>query len=86
MHDASIEEIEVGDRVRLVHMGDDPDPVPAGTEGEVLVVTDLHFRNKPETQFIIKWDNGRSLSCICPPDILQVVQKRDETRSSKEVG
>lgn len=83
---AHIDEIKVGDRIRLIHMPNDPDPIPAGTEGEVLAVTELNFRDNPETQFIVKWDNGRSLSCICPPDILQVVQKRDETRSSKEVG
>jgi hypothetical protein len=65
--------IEVGKRVRLVHMGEDPDPVPIGTEGTVALITELNFRDGKEMQVIVRWDNGRSLSCICPPDILEAV-------------
>jgi hypothetical protein len=65
--------IAVGDRVRLVHMSDDPDPIKAGSVGTVTFVTDLHFRDMPQTQYGIAWDNGRSLSCICPPDTIEKV-------------
>jgi hypothetical protein len=60
---------QVGDRVTLVSM-DDPDPVPSGTEGVVTHVADLTFVNKPQLQVGVRWDNGRSLSCLVPPDVL----------------
>lgn len=63
------------DRVCLVHMGDDPDPIQPGTEGTVINVQALHFgADRPEYQILIRWDNGRSLSCICPPDIVRVLE------------
>lgn len=63
------------DRIRLIHMGDDPDPVPHGTEGTVLDVTDLCFPGeRQQYQILVRWDNGRSLSCVCPPDVVQVLE------------
>lgn len=61
---------KAGDRIRLVEMGEDPDPIPSGMEGTVTHCTDLKFVGEPELQVGVKWDNGRSLSCIVPPDVL----------------
>lgn len=64
-----------GDRIVLVQMSDDPDPIQPGTEGTVISVQELHFgKSQPEHQILVRWDNGRSLSCICPPDIVRVLQ------------
>jgi len=68
--------LEIGDRIRLIDMPNDPDPIPTGTEGTIEAVTDLNFRDKPEYQLIVKWDNGRRLSCICPPDLVELVQRK----------
>jgi hypothetical protein len=47
-----------GDRIRLLSMPDDPDPLPAGSLGTVQRVTDI--------QIAVRWDNsGRSLM-LCP--------------------
>lgn len=62
--------LKEGDRIRLVAMPDDPEPIPAGTLGTVRDVTELAFREDAQTQIHVAWDNGRTLSCICPPDIL----------------
>lgn len=70
--------ISVGDRIRLLAMPDDPNPVPIGTEGVVQMVTDISFHKEKEIQLIVKWDNGRSLSCICPPDLVEIVSQQDE--------
>lgn len=80
--------VEVGDRIRLISMPNDPDPIPSGSLGTVVLVNPLHFRDKTEVQLLVKWDNGRSLSCICPPDMVEVVTKRsaDETGDSGKVG
>lgn len=66
------ENLKTGDRIRLLHMPNDPNPIPEGTLGTVLGVTELHFKEK-EVQVLVKWDNGRSLSCICPPDVFTLV-------------
>jgi hypothetical protein len=66
---------QLGDRVRLVSMGDDPDPIPAGTAGTVTHTAELMFVKKKQVQVGVRWDNGRSLSCICPPDVLAAEQE-----------
>jgi hypothetical protein len=63
-----------GDRVKLVFMPNDPDPIPEGTTGTVREVVDLPWGQDRMTQVHVAWDNGRSLSCICPPDHLELVQ------------
>jgi hypothetical protein len=67
----SVRDLKAGDRIRLISMPDDPDPVPAGTEGTVIDTTGLNFRDMQQIQLTVKWDNGRSLSCVCPPDIVE---------------
>lgn len=63
-----------GDRVEMVHMGQDPDPVPSGTLGTVKYVAELKFSGEPEQlQVAVDWDNGRRLSCVIPPDVLRRV-------------
>jgi hypothetical protein len=61
---------QVGDRVTLVSMGADIDPIPSGSEGTVTHVTELQFAGEDQLQVGVKWDNGRSLSCLVPPDVL----------------
>ena len=62
-----------GDRVRLVFMPNDPDPVPAGAEGTVQDVVQLDWGHDKFSQVQIAWDNGRTLSCVCPPDHLEII-------------
>lgn len=62
-----------GDRVRLVFMPNDPNPVPEGTEGTVLDVQQMDWGHDKWSQVAVEWDNGRSLSCVCPPDYLEII-------------
>lgn len=72
-------DLKNGDRIKLVHMPNDPDPVPVGTMGTILKVVLLHFHGeKNQTQLLVKWDNGRSLSCICPPDIVERIPAENQ--------
>lgn len=60
---------KVGDRVKLVSMNDDPDPIPVGTKGTVTFVNDISFGTPEEFyQVGVDWDNGRMLMVITPPD------------------
>jgi len=64
----------IGDRIRLLHMPHDPDPVPMGTTGTVLGVFPqpaLGF-----TQIHVHWDNGRTLMLCVPPDNFTVTRSK----------
>lgn len=52
------ERYPAGTRVQLDHMGDDPNPVPAGSKGTVAFVDDIGT-------IFVDFDCGRSMG-ICP--------------------
>ena len=56
--------VTVGDRIRLVYMADDPDPIPPRSEGTVIH-TNLF---QGQLQLAVKWDSGRTLNVIDPVD------------------
>ncbi|MBQ9348530.1 MAG: DUF4314 domain-containing protein [Oscillibacter sp.] len=65
-----------GSRIILNHMGDDPHPIPPGTEGEVRYVDDAG-------QIGVNWSNGRSLAVIPGVDDF-TVQPPQERRKAEE--
>lgn len=66
---------QTGNRIRMVFMPNDPQSIPAGDEGTIVDVTYVNasWAREKFTQLHVKWDNGRRLSCICPPDIVEVI-------------
>jgi hypothetical protein len=62
-----------GDRIRLLSMPDDPDPIPAGATGTVLSVT-----TGPYAQIEVDWDNGRSLALVPGVDRFEVIGSVDD--------
>ena len=68
--------IQEGDRVKLIYMPDDPDPIPSGSVGTVTRVTD-----GPLAQISVDWDNGRSLSLVPGTDEFEVIE-RGERRTN----
>ena len=67
--------VEPGTRIRLGYMPDDPDPVPVGTLGTVEWATRMTFERRPTWQIGVKWDNGRTLMLVSPPDSFSVVKE-----------
>lgn len=60
---------EIGDRIRLLHMPNDPDPIEVGATGTVTTVFD-----HPELgQIGVDWDNGRTLSLCTKIDRWEVI-------------
>lgn len=55
-----------GDRIRLVSMPDDPNPIPVGSEGTVIGTP--RFLDESWWQVDVDWDNGRTLCLTVPPD------------------
>lgn len=62
--------LKKGDRIRLVSMPEDPDPIPLGSIGTVIAVYD----HKGWTQVDVAWDNGRSLMLTMPDDCVAIVE------------
>ena len=62
-----------GDRIRLLAMPDDPDPIPAGATGTVLAVTTGRF-----AQVDVSWDSGRTLSLVPGVDRFEVIGHIDD--------
>jgi hypothetical protein len=61
----------IGQRIELVAMPDDPDPVPTGTKGTVDHVSGPHQLpgdRRPWHQVGVKWDNGRTLALCTDKD------------------
>lgn len=62
-----------GDRVKMVFMPNDPDPIPEGAEGTVTAVQHMDWGHDKFSQVSVDWDNGRRLSCVVPPDFLTII-------------
>jgi hypothetical protein len=62
----------LGDRVTLLNMPDDPDPIAPGTEGTVDWIGDEAVEPR---QIGVKWDNGRSLLLLQGVDLYEIASK-----------
>jgi hypothetical protein len=60
---------QTGDKIRLVAMSDDPDPIPPGTTGTVTAVR----QQGTWSQVDVDWDNGRKLMLSVPPDQVEIM-------------
>lgn len=70
-------QLEAGDRIRLILMADDPDPIAAGTSGAVASM----YSHGDWTQVDIEWDNGRSLMLTFPPDVVERIEPPKDAQS-----
>jgi len=68
-------QVEVGMRIKLIAMHDDPDPVPPGTIGEVINVSNVFG----DTIIGVKWENGRTLNVIKGVDKYELLTSREES-------
>ena len=61
-----------GDRIRLIAMPDDPDPVPPGATGTITSVAKHGTGRDTWLQVEVGWDSGRKLMLTIPPDRFEV--------------
>jgi hypothetical protein len=62
-----IEEINIGDRIILKNMVDDPDPIPDDEEG---IVDYVDVRSKTIS---VSWENGRTLNVLHDVDDFVII-------------
>lgn len=62
--------LKIGDRIRLINMPDDPNPIPVGSEGTVTSVNQYTIIAK---QVSVKWDSGRMLMLLPGIDTYEVI-------------
>lgn len=74
--DKTPRQVEVGDRIELVSMPDDPDPIKPGSTG---VVTSVDTRMDVVG---VKWDNGRTLNLVLGVDSFNIL---NEGQSDKAI-
>lgn len=77
--DAMVFDGKIGDRIKLIHMPDDPSPVPVGTCGTVTYIHHFPHGHDVRVQIGVDWDNGRTLACICPPDFVVKLEPTTES-------
>ena len=66
---SKVEQLSPGDKIKLVRMNGDPDPISVGSEGEVIEVRTY----EKFAAIKIAWDDGRNLMMVCPPDDFDIV-------------
>ena len=68
-----------GTRIELIHMGDDPNPIPDGTRGTVTAVDDIG------TVFC-DFDNGRSLGLAYGEDSFRRLTQEEISEEQTETN
>ena len=66
-----------GDRIRLLSMRDDPDPIQVGQLGTVVSVSRHGDGKDAWHQIDVAWDNGRTLMLVSPPDTFEIVDSEN---------
>ncbi len=62
--------VKIGDHILLIEMPNDPDPIPPGSEGVVVEVTD-----GPLAQIVVEWIGiKRSLSLVPGVDRFEIIK------------
>jgi hypothetical protein len=71
--------LKIGDRVELLDMPDDPNPIKEGTRGTVESITDDPC-DKAEYIIGIGWDNGRTLNLCSKVDRVMKIEIGEEAK------
>ena len=62
-----------GQRIELVAMPDDPNPIAAGSRGTVKRVRQVGLPTNGFLQVDVDWDNGRAVMLSVPPDQFRII-------------
>lgn len=65
--------LRIGDRIRLIEMVDDPDPIPVGATGTVMGISHHDDGDDVWHQIDVDWDHGRTLMLVLPLDRIEIM-------------
>lgn len=65
-----------GDRIRLIKMNNDPNPIESDATGTVKEINSVQMFG--EDHLTVDWDNGRGLNLIVGEDEFEVIEKGQE--------
>jgi hypothetical protein len=68
---------KTGDRIRLLDMPDDPNPIPIGELGTVVSVFSHGTGKSAWHQVDVEWDHGHTLMLTLPPDQIEILHDQD---------
>lgn len=66
-----------GDRIRLVAMPHDPNPIMVGQTGTVVRTYPHGGGQDAWLQIDVAWDNGRTLMLVSPPDQYEIIGRAE---------
>ena len=72
--------LNVGDRVRCLHMDDEYSSVPPGSMGTVINVGKTPWG----VQYMVEWDNGSKLALLSDADVWDTGEKKSKVSESIE--
>ena len=72
--------LRVGDRIRLMEMTGDPDPIAAGATGIVMGIRHYDDGDDLWHQVDVDWDHGRTLMLVLPSDQIEIICGDSESR------
>jgi len=58
--------VKIGQKIELLEMENDPNPIPRGTRGVVVGINSTCCRGELSIEVI--WENGRTLNLLYPED------------------
>ena len=61
-----------GDRIKLITMKNDPNPIPPNSTGTVTGINTVYLFG--EDHLNVEWDNGRTLSLLVGTDEFEVIE------------
>jgi hypothetical protein len=64
---------KTGDRIRLVEMPHDPNPIAVGQTGTVVSIRQIGSGQDCWFQIDVEWDDGRTLMLSTPPDDFEII-------------
>lgn len=67
------ETLKIGDRIRLLSMPDDPNPIHVGQIGTVTGIRTYRSGDESWHQIDVSWDDGRTLMLVSPPDRFEII-------------
>ncbi|WP_113408509.1 DUF4314 domain-containing protein [Rhizobium sp. CNPSo 4062] len=63
----------VGDKVKLIHMPNDPNPVTRGSLGVITHISEAYPDEDVPLTYVVRWENGRTHNILVGIDEFELL-------------